>query len=571
MSAAINAQPGSLDYSFGDSGKVVSKYFGNCYSMKVQTDDKIVCSGINDYKIQVVRYLPDGIIDSSFGNNGIIYPNIPETNPQTTSMFLQPDQKILIASDCYKNGIPTIVLMRLLPNGSLDESFGTNGIIDSTFGIGESIPSIALQPNGQILLAGWYYPGFILIRFNADGSIDESFGEEGKVITDFGSSTVPTDVKLDMLGNIIVSGDKGGTTYSKFLLAKYSSQGVLDKSFGNNGVTTTDFGKYGDYLEGIAIQSDSKIIGVGVTGTDFTFENENIAVVRYNTDGSLDKSFGSEGKITVTFDGINSQANSLLLTPDNKVLIGGGVGGSAEGTSTDFTLIRLLSNGALDSSFGVNGKVITDFGLYETGAHIAFQNNKIMFAGTSYTSDTQNQINYALARYNNDGKNIKQIIITKIKKWLQHHNGFIWDANSSISSYTIQRSYDGIHFNSIARINAGTQSSYTYEDATPLNSDNYYRLQTTSTNGVINYSNIIAVTNSDVKISPNPATNTLVIQGLPTNKTKITVVDFTGNEKLKVAANNTSYNLNIASLKAGNYLLKIEMNDEVVTKKFLKE
>jgi len=96
-------------------------------------------------------------------------------------------------------------------------------------------------------------------------------------------------------------------------------------------------------------------------------------------------------------------------------------------------------------------------------------------------------------------------------------------------------------------------------------------LQTTSVNGTVNYSNVLAVSNSDIKLSPNPATNSLHIEGLSsTPKTKLTIVDITGNIKLQAVANTSSYNLNIASLKQGNYLLKIEMNDEVVTKQFVK-
>jgi hypothetical protein len=121
-----------------------------------------------------------------------------------------------------------------------------------------------------------------------------------------------------------------------------------------------------------------------------------------------------------------------------------------------------------------------------------------------------------------------------------------------------------------ARINSGSQSNFTYADPMPLSGNNYYRLQTTSTNGLVNYSNVIAATNSDIKISPNPATNSLQIQGLSSNS-KLSVVDFSGNIKLQTITNNNPFSLNIASLKAGNYLLKIETKDDVVTKKFAKE
>jgi uncharacterized delta-60 repeat protein len=426
FSVVLMAQqhPGTLDYSFGDSGKVISKYFGNCYSMAIQADNKIVCAGINDYMYQVVRYTPAGSLDSSFGNNGIINPVVSGGIQQEARMLIQPDQKIVLTGFEYKNGLPTIVLMRFLPDGSFDSSFGINGIEDSTFGIGESIPNIALQPDGKIVVAGWYYPGFIILRFNPNGTLDESFGNTGVVITDFGAQCIPLAIVIDSSNNIIVGGDFTAfeSNFSKFIIARYTSTGVLDPTFGINGFIKTDFGKNSDILEALCLQPDGKIIGAGVTGAGFTDMDENMAIARYESNGKLDDSFGQQGKVTIVFNGINSQANSLLLTADNKILIGGGIGGAAEGTSTDFALIRLLSDGTLDSSFGDSGETITDFGLYETGAHIAFQGNKIILAGTSYTSEPYNQINYALARFYNDSLTRKQIIAQKIKHYIQTHN-----------------------------------------------------------------------------------------------------------------------------------------------------
>lgn len=539
--------------------------------MAVQVDDKIVCAGINDYKLQAVRYLPDGKIDSSFGNNGILYPQIPETNPQITSLVLQPDQKILLSCDCYKNGVPTIVLLRLLPDGSFDKNFGINGIVDSTFGIGESNPHVALQPDGKIFVLGWYYPGFIVIRFNADGSLDESFGDKGKVLTTFGAGTLPAGIAIAPDGKIVTAGNYGGGVgYSKFLLARYTTEGALDEDFGNKGVITTDFGKYGDVINDMAIQPDGKIIVAGQTGLDFDFQHEFIAVARYTLDGILDETFGQSGKATIIYEGFDASAEKMILDQNNNVLLAGEIY-QLFSPVQDFLVSRLTNIGIIDSSFGDGGFTITNFGLIEVAHSLAFQNNKIILAGTSYSSDEETQINYALARYSNDGSK-KQVIIAKIRKWLQHHNGIEWDNNSNISSFVVQRSYDGVHFSSIARIHAGNTSNYTYADPSPLTGINYYRLQTTGITGAVNYSNVLAITNNNIKISPNPATNALHIEGLPpAGNVKLTIVDFAGNVKLQAVANVATYNLNIASLKQGNYMLKIETNDAVITRQFVKE
>jgi len=240
-----------------------------------------------------------------------------------------------------------------------------------------------------------------------------------------------------------------------------------------------------------------------------------------------------------------------------------------------FTLLRYTETGVLDSSFGINGIQNTYFFGGDLGTSVNLQkDNKIVLAGYSQLTGSENKNYVDIARYENVIPR-KQVIITKIRHWIQHHNGIEWNNINDISSYVVQRSYDGIHFNSISRINANNNSDYTYNDASSLSGTNYYRLQTISVDGAINYSNIISITNYDIKISPNPATNILHIEGLSSSSNiKITLVDFAGNVVIshQLKANSTcSYNLNIASLKQGNYLLKIEMNGEVVTKKFVKE
>ncbi len=577
------AQPGTLDYSFGDSGKVVSKNFGNCYGMVVQSDNKIVCTGNNGQQaFQTVRYLSDGMLDASFGNEGIVNPVIQETGALTTSITIQTDQKLLVAGSGYKQGIPTCVILRFLPDGTLDNSFGINGISDSTFGQGESFPSIVVQPDGKIVETAWFAPGFITIRFMPDGTLDQDFGDKGKVISTFGANAVPDAIAMDAEGRIIVGGNYSGNA-SEFIIVRYTNNGVLDESFGNNGVIITDFGKHGDQLFAIATQTDGKIIGAGVTGTDFTGVNENMAIVRYNLKGTLDSSFGTDGKVTIVFNATNSQANSLILEPDGKILIGGGTGGEAEGTSVDFALVRLLSDGSLDSAFAEDGKGVTDFGLNETSTHIALQSGKIILAGTSYTTQPENQINYALARYYNDSLSKKQILITKIKKWIQHHNGIEWDNTPGTQSYAVQRSIDGQHWTTVCRSQVIAYSAH-YSDPTPSSTGTtYYRLQTTSTSNAVANSNIIAISNDElnVSLSPNPAKNTLSIAGLPTNKkVKITVVDFSGNTAISqqlspvppnAGANSQLYNLDVSSLHAGNYVLKVETGTNSVAKQFVKE
>jgi len=212
------------------------------------------------------------------------------------------------------------------------------------------------------------------------------------------------------------------------------------------------------------------------------------------------------------------------------------------------------------------------------------QQNKIILAGNNSINGENPQINYALARYNND-ESRKQILIAKIRRWLQHHNGIVWDNMPGAKSYAVQRSADGIRWTTIhtQQVTANSQSSIinsqqptvnSYNDPSPSFGPNYYRLQTTRVSGAVANSNVIAVTSDalNVSLAPNPAKNTLSIAGLPANeKVKLTVVDFSGNVKLLAVANAASYNLNIASLHAGNYVMKMDINGEVISKQFVKE
>jgi uncharacterized delta-60 repeat protein len=451
--------------------------------------------------------MPDGTLDSAFGNNGVLVPLVPETNDQAATMILQPAQKILVTSFGYKSGVPTITVMRLLSDGRFDQSFGTNGIVDSTFGIGESIPHIALQPDGKILVLGWYYPGFIILRYNTDGSLDESFGNNGEVLTTFGEGTVPTAVAVALDGRIVAAGNYGGGEgYSKFLLVRYNTDGTLDQTFGHRGVITTDFGKNGDEINNIGIQPDGKIVAVGVTGVSPFGENENMAIARYNTDGTLDMNFGTAGKTSIVFNNVNSKVNGLVIESNGKILLGGSTYQEIYYGDLDFVVSRLDSNGIVDSGFGTNGITVTDFGSYDGAQAIALQGNKIVLAGTNSINGENPVISYALARYYNDNLTKKQIIVQKIRHYVQTHNA----------------------------------------QATSL---------------------------GNLSIYPNPSQNVLHVVGLSSAQTKLTVVDFNGNVAVsrELRAMSGVYDLNIVSLHAGNYLLKIETNGAMVAKQFVKE
>jgi len=579
------AQPGALDSSFGHDGKVVSQnYTGAAYTSIIQPDGKIVIGGSGTYyKNDVLiggsllaRYNTDGSLDLNFADSGRGVYILGDTGayiPVIHAMTLEEDGKILaLGSPAQQNGQFGFALMRFNIDGSADKSFGINGMAISEISGGDDVPyDVALLPDGRIIVVGDLdiygntLKSFVAC-YTSDGHLDKNFGNNG-IVTIYLSA--PIHVKCAAITNdnkIIVSG--AYWSYPKNFVFRYNSDGTSDLTFGKEGIAEMQFEKFTtNTVNDMAISDDQKI---AITGVLYLKSGKaTIVVSRFTQDGKPDSSFGTQGYVYTAYNDGNSNANALAIQKNNKIIATGYFNSNG---NTLFTIIRYNEAGTMDSSFGINGIQNTNFFGDDISYSINIQKDgKIISAGYSEVENPEFQDIVDIARYNGDLTQ-KQILIAKIRHWIQHHNGFIWDANNNISSYVVQRSYDGIHFSSIAKINANNNSNYTYQDPSPLSGSNYYRLQTTSINGSINYSNVLAVSNNNIKISPNPATNSLQIQGLPSNqKTKITIVDFNGYTKMQTVVNNTSYNLNIASLKAGNYLLKIEMNDDVITKQFVKE
>ncbi|MBS1745505.1 MAG: T9SS type A sorting domain-containing protein [Bacteroidetes bacterium] len=563
FSLLLNAQPGTPDSSFGLNGIVTTKLpnsYLECYASSKQPDGKIILVGYGyvikkdtSFGFLAMRYTKDGIIDSSFGNDGltIVYVGPNYLTEQAEAVAVQPDGKIILtgyAAENYPKSNYDIPIIRLNPDGKPDSSFGKNGIVIADYGAGDVGHDVILQPDGKIIVEGASSGYFITLRYLNNGSLDQSFGDGGKVITTFNGLATGTSVALQADGKIVAA----GYDESQVLLTRYLPNGITDVSFGTNGEVRNNFTKLSDKTNDMVLQTDGKIL---IIGNATSFFKDTAFLARYNMDGSLDNSFGINGlsKLPDT-----SGVARVMLQKDGTIITSG----------YGFTVSKFNSDGSPDLSFGTNGHTTTP--VSESEYNFAYglciqDDNKILLTG--YTNN--NVLEYiSLTRYNNS-VNQKQIIITKIRRWLQRHNGIMWDNNNSsnISSYTVQRSSDGAHWSTVGRPTANH-----YNDPSPLNGANYYRLQTTSTDGAVAYSNIIAVTNHEIKISPNPASNILHIEGLSsTNKTKITIIDFAGNIKQQAVASSNDCNVNIASLHPGNYLLKIEMNDGVVIKKFVKE
>ena len=438
---------GALDKSFGHVeswffGSLGDKYnsyvgraqtdFGStdnehANAVLIQPDGNIVAAGGVD-GFELARYSTSGTPDRSFGTHGMVRTTFDSRDGGASAAAIQADGKIVVVGT-KGNGF---ALARYTTTGALDPSFGRNGKVLTPFGSAseDQAAAVAIQPDGKIVVAGTNGigiepTGFEVARYTTNGTLDPSFGDGGRVITYFGSPGHDTAnaVALDPNGTIVVAGGNGTDDYvsTDFELARYTPSGTLDTSFGTGGKVLTRFGSASsNEAKAIAIQPDGKIVAAGYATTDAV---QQFALARYTTSGTLDADFGTDGEVLTTFYDAHGwkssdEADAVAIQPDGKIV--------AAGTSTAhepsaFALARYTASGAIDTSFGRGGNVLTDLGYigYQEGSccgvsganAVAIQpDGKIVAAGVtniyddsadgggSYHYGTDHEV-FALARY----------------------------------------------------------------------------------------------------------------------------------------------------------------------------
>ena len=236
-------------------------------------------------------------------------------------------------------------------DGTLDPSFGTGGLVTSS--AAEGANATVIDTADRIVVAGGLGGNFSVARFTADGVLDPTFGTGGSVTTDFGGSDVANAVALQTDGKIVVAGTSSGN----FAVARYTADGVLDATFGTGGLVTTDFG--GDELaNAVAIQPDGRIVAAGWNVlAGFPNFPDNFVLARYTTDGVLDPTFGSGGRVTTDFGGRYDRAHAMAIYPDGRIIVVGESFSSFGGNSSDYSLARYTASGTLDPTFGSGGLV----------------------------------------------------------------------------------------------------------------------------------------------------------------------------------------------------------------------
>ncbi len=402
-----NAAPGDLDTTFSFDG-IASEAIGgtatdNANASVIQPDGKILIAGnatFGDRKgCMITRFNPDGSYDTSFNGNGkAFYAN--GYSAVCYALALQPDGKIIAAgSNEYSAAAYGGVIVRFNPTGTLDTTFDGDGAVTS---LSFSINSIALQPDGKIVASG--YDRFIsggtslVARYNPNGSIDTSFNGNGMTLIANSGSFSSLDVQAD--GKIIGAGtvNLNFMTSSDFLIVRYNTDGSPDNSFDGDGIVTTHIDGL-DQAKAVKIQSDGKILAAGVCR--LYNSNEDYAITRYNTDGSLDLSFDGDGKVTTDFLTFVDEAATLFIQPDGKFVA---AGSSTNGINGNFSVARYNSNGSLDTSFDGDGKVTTPINNFSdilTSVNVQ-TNGKIVAVGYSRIASSPDN-HTLLVGYNADG------------------------------------------------------------------------------------------------------------------------------------------------------------------------
>jgi uncharacterized delta-60 repeat protein len=296
-------------------------------------------------------------------------------------LALQPDGKIVAAGEAVTaSGGFDVALARLNADGTLDPGFGTGGKVTMAIGPGtrrDNAFQVRIDGNGKILIAGFADMGpggggrnFMLARYNPNGTLDGTFGSGGIVITriapaDNRDLVTNNGMTIDAGGRIVVAGQANmgaGAGGFNFALARYTPDGSLDSSFDGDGIVTTAMGS-GDNFDSVisvAIDGAGRIVaGGGADAGGFVFD---AVLARYNPDGSLDPSFGTGGKVTLNVGPGNTDEDleGVVIQPTGKILIGGSTAPTAITVDSDFMVARYNPDGTLDGSFGSGGIVLTN-------------------------------------------------------------------------------------------------------------------------------------------------------------------------------------------------------------------
>jgi len=299
---------------------------------------------------------------------------------------LQNDGKILCAGVTQDNTSGDLTVMRFETNGVLDATFGASGmVVVDVANEYELLYDLALQPDGKIVAVGITSDGnnfdIVVIRLNTDGSLDNTFSFDGMVTTSVNEDDYGQGIAVAPDGKIVVAGStQDANLNTNTLLVRYNADGSLDNTFGTNGKLETDLSSGVDEFYNLAVTGSGKILA---TGGSYSGSSTDVLVARFNPDGSLDNTFSFDGVVETDFSGDTDKGWDVLIQPDSKIL----VGGETRDGLDKIAMARYNPDGTLDNTFGTNGKVTTQVGTNDQIYSLLIQTDgKIVGAGYSNNS-----------------------------------------------------------------------------------------------------------------------------------------------------------------------------------------
>lgn len=426
----------------------------NADCIAIQNDGKIVIGGsipnsiTEDNSIIFMRFKTDGTLDASFGVNGVdTLPDIDYTEYKVKSIKITSDNKILFVvaeSSIQSDLFP--VIGRLNANGTLDNTFGTDGFvsfasIDLGFNDFKASKGLFLS-DGSIIVAGTADNDFAFIKVNPNGTINTTIGINGLAIKKSTAYDLAYTAGLGQNDDIYIGGltETDKVTASRhFAITRFLSNGKVDSSFGTNGLVITTMG-FTDQIKSLFVQPDNSVIAYGdIKKIESTYNK--LGIVKYSEIGTLDKTFGSNGIFTMQLpDSLTIFSSKMIVLPDNNFLVESTVSSNSN-KYIGICLVRINGNGTIDNTFGSNGLVFINTKEYKSLADdlIATSNNKILLCGKAVANKSISDPDFMILGLNYDGS-ISDNLSTDVKEYFAQDITLY--PNPTLSSFSVDTDKD---------------------------------------------------------------------------------------------------------------------------------
>jgi uncharacterized delta-60 repeat protein len=627
----VTAQVGALNTGFNTTGIVTSSLNAtDDYGTAVATysDGRVLVVAFNTNQwFTLLRYMPDGTLDPSFGTGGMVMVRNSDDDASAWAVKILSDNSILAAGYAWNdaNSGYDMALVKLDEDGDPVTSFGPqgNGWVLTAAAAGtarDEARSIAVQSDGKIVLAGYFNNGgnrdFVVARYSSNGILETGpggfGGGTGLVTTHINGHDEAYSVAIQPADQKIVVGgiSNVGPFNTNIAVVRYNTDGSLDAdpgNFGTGGIVDLDLGNNGtgsgDEAYKLLLQPDGKIVLAGMSKA-VSATNFDVATVRLTTTGALDPAFNATGAIanragSFTAAGIalfnygptntDEGARAIALQSNGDILIGGDADAGA--SSFSWLLLRYNSDGTLDDTFdgtsNGNGRLNYDItGVRDYGQDIALYNDRIYFTGKANVTVN---MNFALIAIQNDGTPLPLVLSQFYAQKQTSKVVLQWQTASEegVKQFVIERSNDGKTFKAIGTVAATGNSTitrkYSFADNSPfISASNYYRLLMQDADGNFKYSKTLIIKfdgqlSTEMKVYPSIVKDILQVQ-LPdgmNGNIGIQIIDMNGRviRRNNIAGDGSALNttMDVSTLVKGVYIIRASAGNTTSTSRFTKQ